>query len=74
MVTHSLASCDIAGSTEQFWMLSLEPSPCAVALKHPTQAEGSCQAGRHPSTVGAPQAVSGDTRNPLKTLSTSEPL
>lgn len=51
VVTHSLASCDIAGSTEHFWTLNLEPSPRAVALKHPTQPEGSCQAGRHPRVL-----------------------
>lgn len=31
-------------------------------------------AGQPHDAVGVPQAVSGDTRNPLKTLSASEPL
>lgn len=36
VVTQCLASCDTGGSTEHIWMLNLGPSPCAVALKHPT--------------------------------------
>lgn len=48
VVTHSLASCDIGRSTGH---TNLGPSPCAVALKHPTHPQGNSQAGRHPTML-----------------------
>lgn len=54
VVTHSLASCDIGGSTEHVWMLNLGPSPCAVALKYPTHPQGNSHAGRHPTMLWEP--------------------